>query len=101
MRAVRLIFTLFAIFSGPLLFAHFEKQTYHRADIYSALRSDEAGIIVKQIKLVEKSTDNSTIAFYGALLMKQAGSVKDPAQKLKIFKSGHAKLDEAISTDQN
>ncbi len=100
MRAFRLIFTACTFFPVFLLSGGITTQSLDRESLYAALRSEDVRTIEKQIKNLEQSTDKNAMAFTGALKMKQVGAVKDPAQKLKLFKAGHNKLEQAIANDQ-
>lgn len=73
-----------------------------RQSVYDALSASEVGVIDEQLKQLEKSENAvSAQAYSGALLMKKAGLVKGPSNKLSVFKDGREKLEAAIEKEQN
>jgi len=76
-----------------------QESSFDRGAFYKAMRvnkMDQVNALLDQIKTAEwKDKD----AFEGALIMKKAGLAFGAGRKLKIFKSGHAKLESAIQRD--
>lgn len=64
--------------------------------IYAAMAGDNVDAVNSALKAVKNSSTPDNKAFEGALLMKKAGLVGGPGKKLKLFKEGHEKLEEAI-----
>ena len=50
----------------------------------------------RAVEILKNATSEDKDAFEGALLMKKAGLVTPPREKLNLFKSGHFKLESAI-----
>lgn len=65
--------------------------------VYNALASDNLVTIEKQIKVLGNPKTESGAAYLGTLLMKKAGLIKGPGKKLKVFKEGREKLEDAIN----
>jgi len=96
---VNLIATMLLV-SG--LFVHSLKgQTIDRSDFYAAVGSDNLDVVNAQLEEVAKSTVKNREAFEGTLMMIKAGLVFNPASKLNLFRSGHKKLDKAISKEND
>ena len=75
------------------------KQNFDRTDFYAAMSSNNLDSVNNQLAVIEKSSFGNKEAFEGTLLMKKAGIVPNPANKLSLFKSGHKKLEEAITKE--
>lgn len=73
-------------------------QSDDRSGYYTLLASRDVEKIDSGIgKLAADNAIEST-AYAGALMMKKAGLIKNPAEKLKEFKTGREKLESAISS---
>ena len=72
----------------------FERQAY-----YKVLKSGTVDIIDEEIAAVQSSGISGKDAFEGTLLMKKAGMMSKPKDKLELFKKGRIKLETAISND--
>ena len=57
--------------------------------------------INKQLTIIVSNSDIEKLAYEGALMMKKAGMVKSPSQKLNLFKEGHKKLEAAIAENND
>lgn len=66
---------------------------------YESLAAADVDIISKEIQKQEADNSNASQAYIGALMMKKAGLLKNPVNKLKEFRSGREKLEAAISTE--
>lgn len=69
--------------------------------IYVALSSENLVSIDKELNTVDKVGDKNKTAYEGALRMKRAGLLKGAGNKLKEFKAGREKLENAISANGN
>lgn len=63
---------------------------------YPILASDDLEKINSEIEKLAGENTTQSSAYAGALMMKKAGLVKNPVNKLKEFKSGREKLETAI-----
>ncbi|WP_051267985.1 hypothetical protein [Terrimonas ferruginea] len=91
--------SLFVFFVA--FFAQLSGYAQDRQPFYAAMAAKDAGIIDKQLEVVRKSSSAEKTALEGALLMRKAGVVGGAGRKLKLFKEGKSKLEEAISKDGN
>lgn len=76
--------------------AQTEPGRFNREPFYAAFISEDTVAIQKQLKTILHSNFNYKGAYAGALIMKKAGLIKGASRKLKEFKSGKEKLEEAI-----
>lgn len=72
-----------------------------RQPFYAAMATKDAGAIDKQLEVVRKSQSAEKNALEGALLMRKAGIINGAGKKMKLFKEGRTKLEDAISRDGN
>ena len=82
-----LSFAFFAGRSTPV------KQDFDRAAFYVALKSVDISEIDKELSLIDAASFAEKEAYKGTLLMKKAGLVKKPKDKLAFFKEGRIKLE--------
>lgn len=78
----------------PGIAQEFSKTTY-----YQVLKKGSLKEINKQLELIDQASLNYKGAYKGAMLMKKAGVVDIPKQKLDLFKSGRIKLETEIKSD--
>lgn len=81
--------------------AQTESRGFNRTSFYAAFISEDTVAIQKQLKTILHSAFNYKEAYAGALIMKKAGLIKGASRKLKEFKSGKEKLEEAIREHDN
>jgi hypothetical protein len=97
----RIIFALLLLMPGLFVLGKNIQQKLDKAAFYAAMDSGNLEEVNKEIIIVEASSSPEKDGFTGALLMRKAGLVKLPAQKLKFFKAGRIKFDTAIATDKD
>jgi hypothetical protein len=68
---------------------------------YTAMESNKIADIDVQLELIGKSNFVEKQAYEGALLMKKAGLMGKPKDKINLFKAGKTKLEAAIANDKN
>ena len=85
---------LFAFNKSSTLFQQFDKTTY-----YKILKSGSIEEINNEISLINTSSLKDKDAFKGALMMKKAGLLKVPKEKLDNFKKGATKLETVLRDD--
>lgn len=66
---------------------------------YNVFATEDIEKVNGQLSMLQEANLAEKEAFEGALLMKKAELAKGPAEKLSLFKSGHEKLERAISSD--
>jgi hypothetical protein len=88
---------LFSVFGVK---AHTQKAAFDKSAFYSAMAANDVNSINTQLNIVKASSINEKEAYEGALLMKKAGLVTSPKEKLSLFKAGRLKLEAAIKKDK-
>jgi hypothetical protein len=96
-RTSRLIIT--CIFFLLFILSTQAQEAFNKAVFYKAISSDDLEMVDDQLDLLNNSKFDNEEGYEGALLMKKAGLVLNPAEKLSLFKSGHKKLEEAIKNN--
>lgn len=97
----RIILALFLLLPGMIVLGKSIQQKLDKAAFYAVMDRGNLDEVSKEIDLVEASSSPEKEGFAGALLMRKAGLVKLPAQKLKLFKAGRIKFDTAIAADKD
>ena len=97
----RIIFALFLLLPGLIVLGKSIQQKLDKAAFYAVMDRGNLDEVSKEIDVVEASSSPEKEGFSGALLMRKAGLVKLPAQKLKLFKTGRIKFDTAIAADKD
>jgi hypothetical protein len=79
--------------------AAFAQQKFDKAAFYKVMDTGNVAAIDAEVDVVKASGVAAKDGYEGALLMRKAGKVALPAQKLKFFKAGRIKLETAIQAD--
>ena len=69
----------------------------NKANCFDAMASSNISVLDAQLSSLSNVSNTDKEAFEGALLMRKAGVLKIPAQKLASFKKGHKQLEAAIA----
>jgi hypothetical protein len=98
---LRIILSFFFIFlftgaQSKILVKNFDRATY-----YTVLKSGTMKEINNELEVLSSATVSEKEAYEGALLMKKAGLVKIPIERLKVFKKGRIKLETALLNDNS
>lgn len=72
---------------------------FDKAAYYKVFADGLVEDINMESDLISKNSFKEKQAYQAALLMKKAGLVSKPMEKLKLFKSGRIKLEESIAAD--
>jgi hypothetical protein len=104
-----IFFTLFLILSGTIVrggrgLQPFDKasfQPFDKAGYYTVMASAGVEAIDAELSALGSSSIKEKDAYEGALLMKKAGLLTRPKDKLATFKSGYRKLESALANDSN
>jgi len=97
----RIIFALFFILSGGIVQGKNLKQNFDKSVFYAVMASGKMKDVNDELILLNSASISEKEAYEGALMMRKAGLVKVPAEKLKFFKRGRIKLETAISKDSS
>jgi hypothetical protein len=98
---VKVILNLLLLCCFALVQAKPKQQNFDKQVFYSTLESGKATNLDAQLSLVKKTVLPEKEAYEAVLLMKKAGMVAKPKDKLKLFKMGRAKLEAAITSDKD
>ena len=74
-------------------------QTIDKAAFYAVLKTGNVDDINNELATITGESFKEKQAYEGALLMRKAGLLKKPKDKLTVFKEGATKLEAAISND--
>jgi len=88
---------LFLLFPTGVLRHGKSIQEFDRANFYSIMSSGKIKDVNQELSAVRASQIKEKQAYEGALLMRKAGLIKIPAEKLHFFKLGYIKMEGAIS----
>jgi hypothetical protein len=97
----RIIFALLLLLTGMVVLSKSSQQKLDKAAFYAVMDGGNLDEVNKEIDIVAASSSPEKDGFTGALLMRKAGLMKLPAQKLKFFKAGRIKFDTAVSSDKD
>lgn len=92
-------FTFFLLLPGMILAGKPFYQAFDKPGFYSTFASDKIGDIDAELSTLGTTSIKEKEAFEGALLMKKAGLLERPKDRLATFKSGYRKLESALAKD--
>ena len=72
---------------------------FDKEEFYNAISAKNIVAVNKEINILKSISLKNKEAFEGTLLMKKAGLVNNPREKLQLFKEGRKKLEAAISKE--
>lgn len=75
------------------------QQKFEKSVFYNVMASGDLEAINNEINIVQDASLKNREGYNGALLMRKAGLVKKPKEKLKLFKEGRIKMETAILAD--
>jgi hypothetical protein len=89
------------------LFVYFTSSTFSehaliafdKKQFYTVFASSDLNSINVEMKLV--SSNPNQLAYEGALLMKKAGIIGNPKEKISLFKEGRTKLESVIKSNSH
>lgn len=76
-------------------------QRFDKAAFYAVMSSGNLDEVNKELDVVSASSTPNKEGYEGVLLMRKAGLVKRPAEKLKYFKAGRIKFEAALLSDKD
>lgn len=97
---IKIFLNLLLLFFTLGVKAHSPKAGFDKSAFYNAMAANDVNSINAQLTVVKTSSINEKEAYEGALLMKKAGLMTRPAEKLSLFKAGRLKLEAAIKKDK-
>ena len=97
---IGLVFISFVLFSttgnGMREWQGFDKGGY-----YTVMASGNIAAVDSLLSLLARGTLKDKEAYEGALLMRKAGLLRRPKEKLSVFRSGARKLETALAKDSS
>lgn len=97
----RIIIALLLLLPGLVVQSKNSQQKIDKAAFYTVMDSGDLEAVNNEIEAITTSSSPDKDGYLGALLMRKAGLVKRPADKLKFFKAGRIKFDPAFAADKN
>jgi len=95
------IFNLLLLFSVAVIQGKSQSRGFDKSSFYTVLASGKASDIDAQLTSLKVASLAEKEAYEGTLLMRKAGLVSKPVEKLSLFKSGRSKLETAITKDNS
>ncbi len=97
------IFTVFFVLLafGKVSLACGFKQDFDRLAFYNVIKEGSIDDINKELLVIDASSIPEKDAYKGTLLMKKAGLVKRPKDKLSFFKEGRIKLETELHNNSS
>lgn len=92
---------LLLIFPDKLTKSKSLAQNFDVSAFYAVLASGKTDNIDKELNILTSGSLPEKEAYEGTLLMRKAGLVKIPAEKLRLFKKGRIKLETALKNDND
>jgi len=74
-------------------------QKFEKAEFYEVMKSGTLETITNELEAVKSAPEKERDGYEGALLMKKAGLLKKPKDRLSFFKQGRIKLETALLAD--
>lgn len=93
------LFVLFFIGFTTLAQARILIQNFDRSAFYAVMETGKLEDVNQELLLLDKTEIKEKQAYTGALLMRKAGLLKIPAEKLKFFKKGRIAMETALLND--
>jgi len=94
------VILIFALLMGPGFIKTSEaQQKFEKSVFYNVMASGDLDAVNTEITIVQDAESNHKEGYEGALLMKKAGLLAKPKQRLKFFKEGRIKLETALLAD--
>jgi len=74
-------------------------QKFEKAEFYEVMKSGTLETINNQLEAIKAAPEKERDGYEGAMLMKKAGLLKKPKDRLAFFKQGRIKLETALLAD--
>jgi hypothetical protein len=94
-----LIVAFLSLVIGPVPRPGRNSQDFDRSAFYTAMASGDLRGLNQELDVVGHASIPEKRAYEGALLMRKAGELKIPGDKLRFFRLGRIKLESALSKD--
>lgn len=95
----KLVFALIFFMITSLSEGKTIQQKFNKAEFYEVMKSPSLETVNNELEAIKDAPEKDREGYEGALLMKKAGLLKKPKERLSFFKQGRIKLETAISAD--
>jgi len=75
------------------------QQKFEKAEFYSIMKSGDVTAVDNEMAALDNAPAKEKDGYTAALLMKKAGLMKKPKDRLKLFKEGRIKMETALMAD--
>ena len=96
-----IVFVLSFLMTTGLAKGKILPQKFDKAGFYDVMKTDDKAAVENELELVKGAPEKERDGYEGALLMKKAGLLKRPKERLRFFKQGRIKLETAILADND
>lgn len=96
---LKLFFILILFVAGGLAKAAILPQKFDKAAFYAVMKSGDLEAVSSQMEAIKEAPEKERDGYEGALLMKKAGLLRKPKDRLSNFKQGRIKLETALMAD--
>ncbi len=97
----KIAFFLVLTFCSMVAYLGIAQQKFDKSAFYAAMSSADMDEVNAELDVLTPATFDGKQGYEGALLMRKAGLVFRPAEKLKLFKAGRVKLETALLNDKD
>jgi hypothetical protein len=75
------------------------QQKFEKAEFYAIMKSGTLEVVNTELETIKDAPEKEKDGYEGALLMRKAGLLKKPKDRLSSFKQGRIKLETALLAD--
>jgi hypothetical protein len=93
------LITIFALLAFVPAMSLPGRQVFDKSAFYHIMATGNRNAVDSELTLLGKEGSTENDAYKGALLMRKAGLLSMPGEKLRSFKAGRIKLETALSKD--
>lgn len=97
----KLVFIGILFMTARLAKGEIHPQKFEKAAFYEVMRSGDLNAVNNEFEAIKDAPEKERDGYEGALLMKKAGLLKRPKERLSFFKQGRIKLETAIMADND
>jgi hypothetical protein len=76
-----------------------QSQRFEKAEFYDVMKSGDLNVLNNEFETIKLAPEKERDGYEGALLMRKAGLMKKPKDRLAFFKKGRIKLETALLAD--
>ncbi len=92
-------FGLLLFLAASIAWGNSQQKAFNKTMYYKVMSSEDLNAINNQLTLLKETSLNEKEAYEGTLLMKKAGLITNPKEKLNFFRTGRLKLEACIKKD--